>query len=77
VTRWGNITAGIELGRRLRGRDLHQASPARCSTKSDGTKMGKTASGAIWLDPRRTSPYRFYQYLDQSRRRRCRSLLAR
>jgi tyrosyl-tRNA synthetase len=58
---WGNITAGIELGRRLRGRDLHGIT-CPLLTKSDGTKMGKTASGAIWLDPRRTSPYRFYQY---------------
>jgi len=58
---WGNITAGIELGRRLRARDLH-AITCPLLTKSDGTKMGKTASGAIWLDPKATSPYRFYQY---------------
>jgi len=58
---WGNITAGIELGRRLRSRELHGIT-CPLLTKSDGTKMGKTASGAIWLDPRRTSPYRFYQY---------------
>jgi tyrosyl-tRNA synthetase len=58
---WGNITAGIELGRRLRSRDLHGIT-CPLLTKADGTKMGKTASGAIWLDPRRTSPYRFYQY---------------
>ncbi len=58
---WGNITAGIELGRRLRGRELHGIT-CPLLTKADGTKMGKTASGAVWLDPRRTSPYRFYQY---------------
>jgi tyrosyl-tRNA synthetase len=58
---WGNITAGIELGRRLRSRDLHGIT-CPLLTKSDGTKMGKTASGAVWLDPNRTSPYRFYQY---------------
>jgi tyrosyl-tRNA synthetase len=58
---WGNVTAGIELGRRLRSRELHGIT-CPLLTKADGTKMGKTAAGAIWLDPRRTSPYRFYQY---------------
>jgi tyrosyl-tRNA synthetase len=58
---WGNITAGIELGRRLRGRELHGIT-CPLLVKADGTKMGKTASGAVWLDPRRTSPYRFFQY---------------
>lgn len=70
---WGNITAGIELGRRLRSRDLHGIT-CPLLTKSDGTKMGKTSSGAIWLDPRRTSPYRFYQYwinLDDDDAGRC------
>jgi tyrosyl-tRNA synthetase len=70
---WGNITAGIELGRRLRSRELHGIT-CPLLTKSDGTKMGKTASGAIWLDPRRTSPYRFYQYwinLDDDDAGRC------
>jgi tyrosyl-tRNA synthetase len=70
---WGNITAGIELGRRLRSRELHGMT-CPLLTKSDGTKMGKTASGAIWLDPRRTSPYRFYQYwinLDDDDAGRC------
>jgi tyrosyl-tRNA synthetase len=70
---WGNITAGIELGRRLRSRDLHGIT-CPLLTKSDGTKMGKTASGAVWLDPRRTSPYRFYQYwinLDDDDAGRC------
>lgn len=70
---WGNITAGIELGRRLRSRDLHGIT-CPLLTKADGTKMGKTASGAVWLDPRRTSPYRFYQYwinLDDADAGRC------
>ena len=70
---WGNITAGIELGRRLRGRELHGIT-CPLLTKSDGTKMGKTATGAVWLDPRRTSPYRFYQYwinLDDDDAGRC------
>ncbi|MFM1902163.1 MAG: Tyrosine--tRNA ligase [Planctomycetota bacterium] len=70
---WGNITAGIELGRRLRSRDLHGIT-CPLLTKSDGTKMGKTAAGAVWLDPRRTSPYRFYQYwinLDDEDAGRC------
>ncbi|RLS28806.1 MAG: tyrosine--tRNA ligase [Planctomycetota bacterium] len=58
---WGNITAGIELGRRLRSRELYGITCPLLVT-SDGTKMGKTAAGAVWLDPKRTSPYRFYQY---------------
>jgi tyrosyl-tRNA synthetase len=70
---WGNITAGIELGRRLRARELHGIT-CPLLTKADGTKMGKTAAGAVWLDPRRTSPYRFYQYwinLDDDDAGRC------
>jgi len=70
---WGNITAGIELGRRLRSRDMHGIT-CPLLTKADGTKMGKTAGGAIWLDPRRTSPYAFYQYwinLDDDDAGRC------
>src|SRR5204863_6798555 len=58
---WGNITAGIDLGRRMRGVQL-QGITSPLLTKSDGTKMGKTESGAIWLSPQRTSPYQFYQY---------------
>jgi tyrosyl-tRNA synthetase len=75
---WGNITAGIELGRRLRGRELHGIT-CPLLTKADGTKMGKTAAGAVWLDPRRTSPYRFYQYwinLDDDDAGRCLARLA-
>jgi tyrosyl-tRNA synthetase len=58
---WGNITAGIELGRRMRGVQFYGIT-APLLTKSDGTKMGKTESGAVWLSPERTSPYHFYQY---------------
>lgn len=58
---WGNITAGIELGRRLRAQELHGIT-CPLLTKADGTKMGKSASGAVWLDPKRTSAYAFYQY---------------
>jgi tyrosyl-tRNA synthetase len=58
---WGNITAGIDLGRRRYGAHLHGLTMPLL-TKSDGSKMGKTESGAIWLSPARTSPFKFYQY---------------
>ncbi len=58
---WGNITAGIDLARRMRGVQLYGVTWPLL-TKSDGTKMGKTESGAVWLSPTRTSPYQFYQY---------------
>lgn len=58
---WGNVTAGIDLGRRLRGVQLYGIT-CPLLTKSDGAKMGKTESGAVWLSPARTSPYKFYQY---------------
>ena len=58
---WGNITAGIDLGRRICGARLFGLTNPLL-TKSDGTKMGKTESGAIWLSADRTSPYQFYQY---------------
>jgi tyrosyl-tRNA synthetase len=58
---WGNITAGIDLARRLHGVQLYGAT-CPLLTKSDGTKMGKTESGALWLSAERTSPYQFYQY---------------
>lgn len=58
---WGNITAGIDLARRLLGVQLYGLT-CPLLTKSDGTKMGKTESGALWLDPQKTSPYQFYQY---------------
>ncbi len=58
---WGNITAGIDLARRMHGAQLHGLTCPLLLT-SDGRKMGKTATGAVWLDPNRTSPYAFYQY---------------
>lgn len=58
---WGNITAGIDLGRRMRGRQLYGMTNPLL-TKSDGSKMGKTEKGALFLSPERTSPYQFYQY---------------
>jgi tyrosyl-tRNA synthetase len=58
---WGNITAGIDLGRRLRGVQLYGLT-CPLLTKSDGTKMGKTESGALWLSAEKSSPYQFYQY---------------
>ncbi|HID77504.1 MAG TPA: tyrosine--tRNA ligase [Planctomycetaceae bacterium] len=58
---WGNITAGIDLARRLRSVQLFGMT-CPLLTKADGTKMGKTEAGAIWLSPTRTSPYQFYQY---------------
>ncbi len=58
---WGNIVAGTDLTRRL-----HQTQAYGLTlpliTKADGTKFGKTESGAIWLDPKKTSPYAFYQF---------------
>ena len=58
---WGNITAGIDLCRRLRGAQLYGMT-CPLLTKSDGTKMGKTETGALWLSAEKTSPYQFYQY---------------
>ncbi len=58
---WGNITAGIDLARRMDGASL-QGLTCPLLTKSDGSKMGKTESGAVWLSPAKTSPYAFYQY---------------
>ncbi len=58
---WGNITTGTELIRRIGGGKGY-ALTCPLITKADGTKFGKTESGNVWLDPERTSPYRFYQY---------------
>jgi tyrosyl-tRNA synthetase len=58
---WGNITAGIDLARRMRGVQLHGLT-CPLLTKSDGAKMGKTEQGTVWLSAERTSPYQFYQY---------------
>jgi tyrosyl-tRNA synthetase len=58
---WGNITAGIDLIRRTLGASVHGLTWPLVA-RSDGAKMGKTASGAVWLDPERTSPYQFRQF---------------
>ncbi len=58
---WGNITTGTELIRRKVGGEAY-AITCPLITKADGTKFGKTESGNVWLDPRYTSPYRFYQF---------------
>jgi tyrosyl-tRNA synthetase len=62
---WGNITAGIDLTRRRAGESVHGLSWPLI-TKADGTKFGKSASGAIWLDPARTLPYEFHQFFLRS-----------
>ena len=60
---WGNMTTGTELIRRTLGNDVETfALTCPLITKSDGKKFGKTESGNIWLDPKRTTPYRFYQF---------------
>ncbi|HAR03794.1 MAG TPA: tyrosine--tRNA ligase [Chloroflexi bacterium] len=61
---WGNITAGIDLIRKKLGRSAFGLTWPLV-TRADGTKFGKTADGAIWLDARRTSPYQFRQYFVQ------------
>ena len=58
---WSNLLGGTELIRRKLGQDAH-AMTIPLLTKADGTKMGKTAGGAVWLDPNKTSPFDFYQY---------------
>lgn len=58
---WGNITTGTELIRRKEGLEAYGLTWP-LMTKSDGKKFGKTESGNIWLDPERTSPYKFYQF---------------
>ncbi|CDQ18318.1 tyrosyl-tRNA synthetase [Halobacillus karajensis] len=62
---WGNITAGLELLRRSAGGEEEVEAyglTVPLITKADGSKFGKTAGGAIWLDPEKTSPYEFYQF---------------
>ena len=58
---WSNMLGGTELIRRKLGKDAH-AMTITLLLNSEGKKMGKTASGAVWLDPKKTSPYDFYQY---------------
>lgn len=62
---WGNITAGVELIRRVRRGEAHGLTTP-LMLKPDGTKFGKTAGGAVWLDERRTSPWALYQVLVNS-----------
>ena len=62
---WGNITAGLDLIRRVTGNQPHGPAHALTQvllTKADGTKFGKTEGGAVWLDPELTTPYAFYQF---------------
>jgi tyrosyl-tRNA synthetase len=58
---WGNITAGLDLIRRVESGSAY-ALTVPLLTKADGTKFGKTAGGSVWLDPSMTSPYAFFQY---------------
>lgn len=62
---WGNITVGTELTRKKLGATVWGL-VFPLLTKSDGTKYGKTATGTVWLDPKKTSPYRFYQFFVNS-----------
>jgi tyrosyl-tRNA synthetase len=63
---WGNITAGVDLIRRMQGDDHNKETAFGMTfplvTRTDGSKFGKTEQGNIWLDPERTSPYQFYQF---------------
>lgn len=63
---WGNITAGTDLIRKKLSGATAWGLTHPLLTKADGTKYGKTAAGAVWLDAERTSPYRFYQFFIQS-----------
>ena len=62
---WGNITAGLDLIRKVTGESAYALS-VPLLTKSDGEKFGKTVTGSIWLDPAMTSPYAFYQFFINS-----------
>lgn len=59
---WGNSITGVQLIRRLEGAEAHVLTAPLVINKSTGRKFGKTEEGAIWLDPDKTSPYRFYQF---------------
>ena len=61
---WGNITSGLELIRKKCGADVKcYGLTMPLITKADGTKFGKSESGTVWLDPKKTSPYELYQFL--------------
>src|SRR5882762_7845405 len=62
---WGNLTAGMDLCRKKLGRSVFGLT-LPLITKADGTKFGKTEAGTVWLDPKRTSVYRFYQFWIQT-----------
>jgi tyrosyl-tRNA synthetase len=72
---WGNIVAGIDLVRRVRGVTAHGLSWPLI-TAPDGSKLGKTAGARVWLDPARTSPYQFFQHWMQTDDRQVREYLA-
>ena len=72
---WGNITAGIDLARRMHAVQLYGIT-CPLLTKSDGAKMGKTEAGALWLSPRADQPVPVLPILDQRRRRRRRQMPA-
>ena len=59
---WGNSIAGVELIRRIEGHDAHILTAPLIVNKQTGIKFGKSEGGAIWLDPNKTSPYKFYQF---------------
>ena len=74
---WSNIIAGVELTRRKTGKAVYGLTN-KLLTKSDGSKMGKTAGGALWLDKKKVAPYEFYQYwrnIDDADVKTCLSLL--
>jgi tyrosyl-tRNA synthetase len=72
---WGNIVSGIDLVRRVRGRAVHGLSWPLI-TAPDGSKVGKTTGARVWLDPAKTTPYRFYQHWMQVDDRDVRDYLA-
>ncbi|MBR6755475.1 MAG: tyrosine--tRNA ligase [Peptococcaceae bacterium] len=75
---WSNIIGGMELIRRLEGDKTAYGLTFKLLTNSEGKKMGKTASGAVWLDANKTSPYEFYQYwrnIDDADVEKCLALL--
>src|SRR5690606_35177157 len=58
---WGNSIAGVDLIRRITGKEAHVWSAPLVVNKATGVKFGKTEDGAVWLDAAKTSPYKFYQ----------------
>ncbi len=72
---WGNIVSGIDLVRRVRGQVIHGLSWPLIEAP-DGSKLGKTTGARVWLDPAKTSPYRFYQHWMQTDDRQVREYLA-